>query len=220
MLGSYHFLSTIHMVHIDDLRLYFLAQKCDCYVSLGPLEDSSSHLKSAAVLIGIILRPDPTVLLTVRAAHLSQHPGQIAFPGGRVDQDDEHVVATALREAGEEVGLLAHQAEVLGTLAPYVTQSSYEVTPVIALLSHASVFRPNAAEVAEIFEVPLSLVMDPQSYVWHDTETIQDERSFFSGAQSRSFWVMLCHVDGQSRCIWGATAAMLRSLCLAMQGSK
>ena len=115
----------------------------------------------AAVLLPIVLRPEPTVLLTLRTPHLSTHSGQIAFPGGKVDETDADAVAAALRETQEEIGLDAQFVEVLGQLPVYVTGSAFHVTPVVALISPGFALNPNPNEVADIFEVPLAYLMNP-----------------------------------------------------------
>jgi 8-oxo-dGTP pyrophosphatase MutT (NUDIX family) len=173
-------------------------------------------LVPAAVLIGIVKRPEPTVILTVRARHLSAHPGQIAFPGGRCDQADQSLVSTALREAHEEVGVLSHQVEVLGLLSAYVTGTSYLVTPVVALLHPELNLRPDVEEVADVFEIPLSFVLNPLNYRTHiytpaqvsPTNTFISERTIFS---------ILYSDTHPPRHIWGATAAMLHQLYLHLR---
>jgi 8-oxo-dGTP pyrophosphatase MutT (NUDIX family) len=158
----------------------------------------------AAVLVGIVQHAEPTVLLTERTAHLSNHAGQIAFPGGRTDPSDADAVATALREAWEEVGLEARHAEVLGTLPIYRTGTAFVITPVVALLAPSFALRPHAYEVADVFEVPLRFLMDPANHRRHAAEIDGVQREWFS----------MPYVDGQGkeRFIWGATAGMLRNL--------
>lgn len=160
--------------------------------------------KAAAVLVGVVQRPEPTVLLTQRTAHLRNHAGQIAFPGGKVDAGDANPVAAALREAQEEVGLLPQHAEVLGTLPPYITGTGYAVTPVVALLEPSmGVWRGNPAEVDAVFEVPLAFLMTPANHRRHQME--------WQGTQ-RQWWSMPWQDAQGERFIWGATAGMLRNL--------
>ena len=121
----------------------------------------------ASVLLAIMLREQPTVLLTERTAHLSTHSGQVAFPGGRADPGDATPAATALREAQEEVGLAPEFVEVLGTLPTYVTGSSFIITPVVALVRPDCVLQPNPYEVADLFEVPLAFLLDPAHHQRH-----------------------------------------------------
>ena len=156
----------------------------------------------AAVLVPLILRDEITVLLTQRTAHLSTHSGQVAFPGGRCDPDDPSVTATALREAYEEVGLPAQHVEVLGTLPIYETGTAFKVTPVVALVQPVVNLQPNPDEVADIFEVPLSFLLNPANHNRHCLQWQGQMREWFS----------MPYQDGtQERYIWGATAGMLRN---------
>jgi 8-oxo-dGTP pyrophosphatase MutT (NUDIX family) len=156
----------------------------------------------AAVLLGLVMRDEPTVLLTQRPAHMSTHAGQIAFAGGKCDEGDADVAATALREAQEEVGLEAHHVQVLGTLPEYVTGSAFYVTPVVALISPDMTLQLNTHEVADAFEVPLAFLMNPANHRWHRYE--------FEGVTRE--WLSMPYQDGeQLRFVWGATAGMLRN---------
>jgi 8-oxo-dGTP pyrophosphatase MutT (NUDIX family) len=156
----------------------------------------------AAVLLGVVMRDEPTVLLTQRPSHMSTHAGQIAFAGGKCDETDADAAATALREAHEEVGLEAHHVQVLGTLPEYVTGSAFYVTPVVALISPAMRLQLNAHEVADAFEVPLAFLMNPAHHRWHRYE--------FEGVTRE--WLSMPYPDGdQLRFVWGATAGMLRN---------
>ena len=156
----------------------------------------------AAVLVPIIMRCEPTVLLTLRAAHLSTHSGQIAFPGGKVDASDADAVAAALREAREEVGLMPEFVDVLGQLPVYVTGSSFHVTPVVALVSPGFSLQPNPFEVADVFEVPLKYLMNPAHHRHHLVN--------WQGVQRG--WLSMPYQDGAvERFIWGATAGILRN---------
>jgi 8-oxo-dGTP pyrophosphatase MutT (NUDIX family) len=159
--------------------------------------------RQAAVLIPLVMRPEPTLLLTQRPAHMRTHSGQIAFPGGKVDEDDHGPVATALREAHEEVGLEPEFVEVLGSLPVYFTGSSFYVTPVVGLVRPGFSLLPNPQEVADVFEVPLSYVMNPAHHRRHVVDWDGVERQWFS----------MPYLQGESeRFIWGATAGMLRNL--------
>lgn len=161
---------------------------------------------AAAVLIPVVMRARPTVLLTERTAHLSTHSGQIAFPGGRTDDADADAVATALREAEEEVGLSSAYASVIGQLPIYTTGTAFVVTPVVALIDPGFALRPNPNEVAEAFEVPLDFLMNPGQHRRHVFEWEGQRREWFS-------MPYVDHVDGRlkERFIWGATAGMLRN---------
>ena len=161
----------------------------------------------AAVLLPLVMRDELSLLLTQRAEHLSTHSGQIAFPGGRSDESDLDAVHTALREAHEEIGLSRAHVEVLGTLPTYVTGTAFIITPVVALVSPSFKLQPNPAEVAEVFEVPLSYLMNPGNHRRHAFE--------FDGALRE--WLSMPYTNADSslpkeRYIWGATAGMLRNL--------
>jgi 8-oxo-dGTP pyrophosphatase MutT (NUDIX family) len=156
----------------------------------------------AAVLLPIVQRPEPTMLLTLRTQHLSKHSGQIAFPGGRVDDTDKDVVDAALREAQEEIGLDAHFVEVLGQLPIYITGSAFHITPVVALISPDFALNPNPYEVADVFEVPLAYLMNPAHHRHHELE--------WEGTLRQ--WLSMPYQDQLTeRFIWGATAGMLRN---------
>jgi 8-oxo-dGTP pyrophosphatase MutT (NUDIX family) len=157
----------------------------------------------AAVLVPIVMRERLTVLLTERTAHLSSHSSQIAFPGGKTDDDDADPTATALREAAEEVGLDAAFVQILGELPEYLTGSAFVVTPVVALVRPGFTLVPNADEVADVFEVPLEFLMNPAHHQRQAVEWEGVRREWFS---------MPYHDDLKQRFIWGATAGMLRNL--------
>lgn len=166
------------------------------------LAQATGPLREAAVLIPLVMRDTgPTVLLTRRTAHLHDHAGQISFPGGGIEQHDEHAVATALRETKEEVGLQADFVEVLGVLPRYATVSGYAVTPVVALVRPGFTLALDTFEVEEVFEPPLAFLMDPSH---HERRLID-----FDG-QRRTFYAMP-YEAGRRYFIWGATAAMLRN---------
>lgn len=169
--------------------------------------DPAAALIPASVLIPIVLRgPAPTILLTRRTAHLNDHAGQIAFPGGRRDPGDLSAEHTALREAQEEVGLSAQYVEILGQMPEYRTITEYVVTPVVALVQPEFRLTVDAFEVAEAFEVPLAFLMNPAN---HHQRTIPAGPD---GRAERRFWAMPWQDQGQEYFIWGATAAMLRNL--------
>jgi 8-oxo-dGTP pyrophosphatase MutT (NUDIX family) len=155
-------------------------------------------LMQASVLLPIVMREQPTVLLTERTLHLSTHSGQIAFPGGKVDETDLHAAATALREAQEEVGLDPAFVQVLGEMPHYLTGSAFLITPVVALVQPGFTLSLNANEVADAFEVPLAFLMDPAHHRRHVLEWDGIHREWFS-------------MPYQNRFIWGATAGMLRN---------
>lgn len=161
------------------------------------------EIAHAAVLLPIVLRAQPTVLLTQRTAHLSTHSGQIAFPGGRCDAHDASAAATALREAHEEVGLAAQYVEVLGELPTYTTGSSFIITPVVALVQPPPCpLQLNPHEVDDVFEVPLAFLLNPAHHRLHSIH--------WQGVQRE--WFSMPYQEGEkTRFIWGATAGMLRN---------
>lgn len=165
---------------------------------------AGATLTAASVLFPIILHPQNlTVMLTERTAHLRDHPGQVSFPGGRAEAHDPSPAHTALREAEEEVGLHARHIEIAGYLPEYRTSTGFKVTPVVAFVTPPFELRPDPFEVAEVFEVPLSFLLDPAN---HDRHSRQ-----FQG-QLRHYYAM--SYDGHM--IWGATAGMIVSLYRAL----
>lgn len=158
---------------------------------------------AASVLVPVVMRDQPMVLLTERASQMSNHSGQIAFPGGRQDASDASAAACALREAQEEVGLDPRLCEVLGDLPTYTTGTMFVVTPVVALVDPSHRLTLSAHEVADAFEVPLAYLMDPARHRRHAYEVDGLRREWFS----------MPYQDGEvERYIWGATAGMLRNL--------
>jgi 8-oxo-dGTP pyrophosphatase MutT (NUDIX family) len=156
----------------------------------------------AAVLVPIILRDaESTVLLTRRHDQLRRHAGQVSFPGGRLDSDAEDFVAAALRETQEETGIDARFVRPLGFLPDHHVLTGYRITPVVALVQPGFTLQPHVDEVAEVFELPLSLALDEQRYV--PVVRKLDETEFTS-----------FDLPFGSHQIWGATAAMLRLLCM------
>lgn len=156
----------------------------------------------AAVLIPIVLREAGlTLLFTKRTAHLTDHAGQISFPGGRVEREDGSSIVTALRETEEEIGLQRHHVEVLGSLPDYYTGTGYCIAPVVGLLQPPFDLKPDANEVAEIFEVPLAFLMNG---LHHQRRAVD----LPNGVGRRVFYAM----PFERHFIWGATAGMLRNL--------
>lgn len=163
-------------------------------------------LKPAAVLVPLVLREEETtVLLTRRTDHLHDHPGQVSFPGGRVDEGDESAAFTALREAEEEIGLMPSQVELIGELPRYHTGTGFEVTPVVGLVVPPLELALDPFEVAEAFEVPLSFLLDPRNHQRHTVEV---------RGRMREYWAM----PYRDYYIWGATAGMIVMLQQHLQG--
>lgn len=160
----------------------------------------------ASVLVPLVLRPDMTVLLTRRTDHLTDHAGQISFPGGRAEPHDADAVATAMREAQEEIGLQPEHVQVLGQMPTYTTVTGFVVTPVVALVDPAMALQADPFEVAEVFEVPLAFLMNPAHHRHHVADVAGVRREFLSMPWPGDT------PGEQPYFIWGATAAMLRNL--------
>ena len=160
----------------------------------------------ASVLVPLVQRAELSVLLTRRADHLTDHAGQISFPGGRAEPDDVDEVATALREAKEEIGLMPEHVQVLGKMPIYTTITGFHVTPVVALVDASMSVQADPLEVAEMFEVPLAFLMNPANHRHHVVEVAGMRREFLSMPWPAD------HPAKEPYFIWGATAAMLRNL--------
>lgn len=167
---------------------------------LNPGMAKPTELVQAAVLVPIVERREGlTVLLTQRTDHLSAHAGQISFPGGRLEATDAGLEAAALRETEEEVGLMRDRIEVVGQLDLYVTRTGFEVTPVVGIVTPPFSLTPDPFEVADVFEVPLSFIIDPANHL---------KQSRLHNGIQRQFYVL----PYDNRYIWGATAGMLVNL--------
>jgi len=152
----------------------------------------------AAVLIALVDRADGySVLYTERSATLRNHSGQIAFPGGKIDSTDSDAGAAALREAAEEVAMLPAEARIIGFLPNYFTGTNYLITPVVAEVRPSRLFLPNPGEVESVFEVPLDLLLKPETY-----QTMRIKR----GGVEHTTW----QIDHAGRRIWGITANLTR----------
>lgn len=157
-------------------------------------------LKPAAVLVPLIADEGGlSLLLTQRTAHLSSHGGQVAFPGGRIDEIDAGPVAAALRETEEETGIAREFVEPMGFLDTYLTGTSYRIVPVVALVRRGFTLAPHAGEVADVFEVPLAFLMNPDHHLRHSRQWQGQERFYYA-------------MPYGERYIWGATAGMIRNL--------
>jgi len=161
---------------------------------------AGAELIAAAVLVPVIVRATgATMLLTQRTAHLRDHAGQVSFPGGRSEESDSSPEATALREAEEEVGLVASQVEILGRLPEYRTGTGFVITPVVGLVTPPLNLKLDDFEVAEVFEPPLEFLLDGANHQRHSIEV---------RGVMREYWAM----PWQGYYIWGATAGMLVTL--------
>jgi len=156
-------------------------------------------IRPAAVLVPVIERNEPSVLFTQRTAHLDDHPGQISFPGGKIESSDESPAAAALREAEEEIALCRRFVEPLGYLDVHMTPFGHRIVPVPARVQPGFALRLNREEADDAFEVPLGFLMTPQN---HKRET-RDWNGLTLSLYAMQF-------GGHN--IWGATAGILRNL--------
>jgi len=153
-------------------------------------------LRNAAVLIPLVERDEWQVLLTKRTDHLNNHAGQVSFPGGRADAVDVSPLHTALRETEEEVGIRQELIEAAGIIEPFLTVTDFNVIPIVGFVDPSFILDIDEFEVADVFEVPLSILADQSCY--------QRKEIFWQG-ENRTYWELM--YDGFQ--IWGATAAML-----------
>ena len=156
-------------------------------------------IRPAAVLVPIVDHPEPTVLLTQRAQHLPDHPGQISFPGGKIDKTDASPLASALREADEEIGLDRNLVEPIGYLDLYMTTLGYRIVPVLARVKPGFTLTLNTSEVDASFEVPLAFLMDQDNVQRHSRDWQGMTRHYYA-------------ITFGERYIWGVTAGILRNL--------
>ena len=163
------------------------------------LEGADGLIMPAAVLVAIVDRSEPTVILTERPETMRNHPGQLSFPGGRIDPGDDGPVAAALREAEEEIGLPPAAVEVIGIADRYRTITGFEVTPVVGVIAPGLPLRPCPGEVAGMFEAPLYYLLDPAH---------QRVRTAMWRGRERCYY----EIEWEGRRIWGATAAMIVNL--------
>jgi 8-oxo-dGTP pyrophosphatase MutT (NUDIX family) len=156
-------------------------------------------IRPAAVLVPVVDRAEPTVLLTQRAIHLPQHPGQISFPGGKIEPSDDTPLAAALREAEEEVGLEPSVIDPIGYLDLYMTTQGFRIVPLLARIAPDYRLTLNPSEVDEAFEVPLQFLMEPGNHQKHSRDWEGIKRYYFE-------------IPFEHRKIWGVTAGILRNL--------
>jgi 8-oxo-dGTP pyrophosphatase MutT (NUDIX family) len=157
-------------------------------------------LRPAAVLVPLVDRqPALTVLLTQRTADMPSHAGQIAFPGGRRDQRDADLIATALRETEEETGIGPDHVEIVAPIDNYITRTGFLITPVVGFVAPRFELKPDPREVADVFEVPLAFFLDPANHHVHSRTWQGRERRYYA-------------MPYGERYVWGATAGMLKNL--------
>jgi len=193
-------------VTIADRLRTALEAGSDAELLVGDLAELREQASvQAAVLIAVTDRPEPGVILTVRREHLRTHAGQIAFPGGRIDQGED-AIAAALREAHEEILLDPKAVELVGAIEPYHTVTGYVVTPVIGVIPPDLPLEPHEHEVADWFEAPLGFLLEPAN---------QQRRSALFQGRERHYY----EIDWNGRRIWGATAAMIVNLSRRLKWS-
>jgi len=182
--------------------------------SEGETPDNSDEIiksigepRPASVLVPIIKRPDPTILLTKRNGNLNKHAGQVSFPGGRIDAGDRDAEAAALRETHEEVGITSDYVSIKGRLDTYYTGTGFVITPIVGLLEPDFTVVKQEDEVEEVFEVPLSFILDRQNH--------KNESAVWKGMR-RHYYTM----PYEGYFIWGATAAMLVNLVDILEAVK
>ncbi len=156
--------------------------------------------RPAAVLVPVVDRgSEATVLLTQRTSHLRAHAGQIAFPGGGMEDGDTSLAQTALRETQEETGLAPDFIEVIGFLQSYQTSTGFRIAPAVGIVRPGFTLQPDASEVEDVFEVPLSFLMQAENHELHSRPWHGTRRYYYA-------------MPYENRYIWGATAGMLRNL--------
>jgi len=185
-----------------------LARPVDGHVPIEGDDYDRAHgvYTPAAVLVAVTDRPEPGVLLTLRQPHLRRHAGQIAFPGGRVDPEDTDVVAAALREAREEIGLDPGLVEIVGTSDVYRVGTGFAVTPVVGVVPPDLQLAPHEDEVAAVFETPLAFLLATGNHARRHMQWEGRERHFHE-------------IVWEDRRIWGATAAMIVNLAARLKGA-
>lgn len=171
------------------------------------IDESESRIRRAAVIVPVILRREPGLLFTRRTEHLSSHAGQICFPGGSYHSSDGTLIQTALRELEEEIGLSPNGVEIAGFLDAYETlNTGFRILPVVGFVQEGFHLTVNAHEVAEIFEAPLSYLLDPRNHAIKHADR---------GGVLREFYA----ITWETHVIWGATAAMIVNLSERLRGA-
>lgn len=175
--------------HARDLPIYGADPRLKEQITLAP----------AAVLIAITDRPDPGVILTRRASHLRKHAGQVAFPGGRLDESDNDAIAAALREAHEEIALPPEHVHVIGVSDRYHTWTGFDIHPVLGVIPPDLPFSPHEGEVEALFEVPLDYLLSPTNRTRKEVEFQGESHAYYE-----IFW--------ETHRIWGVTASIIANL--------
>lgn len=172
----------------------------DLNPSLRDPAAATRRVRPAAVLVPIVDRePEATVLFTMRTDHLPNHAGQVAFPGGKIEQHDRGPLETALREAREEIGLEPRFVEVIGFLDCYESRTGFRIAPAVGIVSPGYTLKPDPTEVSDVFEVPLRFLMSAESHQIHSREWEGQRRYFYA-------------MPYRDRYIWGVTAGIVRNL--------
>jgi 8-oxo-dGTP pyrophosphatase MutT (NUDIX family) len=183
-------------VSLDEIALQFGDHQMALDIAAS-LADKPFH--PAAVLVPVVAREEPTFLLTQRAEDLSTHSGQIAFPGGRIDDTDADPAFAAMREAEEEIGLKREFITPLGYFDPYLSGTGFRIVPVVGLVRPDFVLKINTREVVDAFEVPVDFLMSPDNHQSHSREWKGIQRSYYA-------------MPYGERYIWGVTAGIIRRL--------
>ena len=203
----------------DTVTETFLADRLALSLTAGQTKNAhvpqNPLLKPSAVLIPIMQRATGlTVLLTMRSTKLRKHSGQIALPGGKIDAEDTNAIATALREAKEEIGLPIANSQVIGVLSRHETGTGFEITPIVALVNPDYSPVLSEDEVSEIFEVPLLHILNPENHNHHELSWTNED-----GPQTRDWYgIPSTDTSGKARHIWGVTARVLRNFYEHLHG--
>jgi len=188
----------------DRLRASLDAHSYSGFAGFAMDEVDHDRLMPAAVLIAVIDAPEPRVLLTMRREDMRRHAGQVAFPGGRIDPDDAGPVEAALREAWEEVALPPGKVEIVGTARPYITHSSFHITPVIGVIPDGLALAPHEDEVAALFEVPMEHLFSTANHLQRSSEAFKGRHYY--------------EIDWPDYRIWGVTAGIIVDLAPRLAG--
>ncbi len=168
-----------------------------------------TNAREAAVLVPFVQRSDGVkIILTKRSDHLNNHAGQISFPGGRIENSDADPIAAAIRETYEEIGVKREFVRVIGTQPTLLTTTDFLMTPIIGEILPGFNIHADTSEVAEVFEVPLAVLMDPNKHVVHQLQTATGHGRYYFSITWNSYF------------IWGATAVLIRNLYHFLAASK